>query len=59
MTLKTVKIQVERLEQENEQLKLLVAALEEKIEILEDTIGKLKSLNYIQEKYDDKILLKD
>lgn len=51
MTVKTVKLQLERAQDENEQLKQLVARLEEKITILEDTIDKLKALNYIQDKY--------
>jgi cell division protein FtsB len=44
MTVKTVKLQLERALEEN-------AKLKEKIAILEDTIDKLKSLNYINEKY--------
>jgi len=44
MTVKTVKLQLERALEEN-------ALLKEKIAILEDTIAKLKALNYIQEKY--------
>ena len=44
MTVKTVKLQLERALEEN-------AKLKEKIAILEDTIAKLKALNYIQEKY--------
>jgi hypothetical protein len=44
MTVKTVKLQLERALEEN-------AKLKEKIAILEDTIDKLKALNYIQEKY--------
>lgn len=51
MTLKTAKLNIERLEQENEQLKKLVALLEEKINLLEDSVDKLKFLNYINEKY--------
>ena len=51
MTLKTAKTRIEHLEQENEQLRQLVAHLEDKIAILEDTIDKLNSLNYINEKY--------
>ena len=51
MTLKTAKTRIEHLEQENEQLRQLVAHLEDKIAILEDSIDKLKALNYIQEKY--------
>jgi hypothetical protein len=44
MTVKTVKLQLERALEE-------IALLKEKIVILEDTIDKLKSLNYINEKY--------
>jgi hypothetical protein len=44
MTVKTVKLQLERALEENTKLK-------EKIAILEDTIDKLKALNYIQDKY--------
>jgi hypothetical protein len=44
MTVKTVKLQLERAQEE-------IALLNEKIVILEDTIAKLKALNYIQEKY--------
>jgi hypothetical protein len=44
MTVKTVKLQLERAQEE-------IALLNEKIAILEDTIAKLKTLNYIQEKY--------
>jgi cell division protein FtsB len=44
MTVKTVKLQLERAQEE-------IALLKEKIAILEDTIDKLKSLNYINEKY--------
>jgi cell division protein FtsB len=44
MTVKSVKLQLERVQEEN-------AKLLEKIAILEDTIDKLKILNYIQEKY--------
>jgi cell division protein FtsB len=51
MTLKTAKLQIDQLQQENEQLKLLVASLEDKINILKNTIDKLKTLNYIQDKY--------
>ena len=51
MTLKTAKTRIEHLEQENEQLRQLVAHLEDKINILEDSINKLKFLNYINEKY--------
>jgi cell division protein FtsB len=51
MTLKTAKLQIGQLQQENEQLKLLVASLEDKINTLENQLDKLKALNYIQEKY--------
>ena len=51
MTVKTLKLQLERSREENEQLTQLVAHLEDKIAILEDSIDKLKALNYIQEKY--------
>jgi cell division protein FtsB len=44
MTVKTVKLQLERAQAE-------IDLLKEKIAILEDTIDKLKSLNYINEKY--------
>jgi hypothetical protein len=44
MTVKTVKLQLERALEEN-------ALLKEKIAILEDTIAKLKALNYINDKY--------
>jgi hypothetical protein len=44
MTVKTVKLQLERAQEE-------IALLNKKIAILEDTIDKLKTLNYIQEKY--------
>jgi len=44
MTVKTVKLQLERALEEN-------ALLKEKIAILEDQIDKLRALNYIQEKY--------
>jgi hypothetical protein len=44
MTVKTVKLQLERAQEE-------IVLLKEKITILEDTIAKLKALNYIQEKY--------
>ena len=44
MTVKTVKLQLERAQEE-------IALLKEKIAILENTIDKLKILNYIQEKY--------
>jgi hypothetical protein len=42
MTVKTVKLQLERALEE-------IALLKEKIAILEDTIVKLKALNHIQE----------
>ncbi len=51
MTLKIAKTQIERLQQENELLKELVAQLEDKISILETINDKLKFLNYINEKY--------
>jgi cell division protein FtsB len=51
MTVKSVKLQLERAQDENAQLKELVKVLEEKITILEDTINKLNFLNYINEKY--------
>jgi peptidoglycan hydrolase CwlO-like protein len=51
MTVKTVKLQLERTQDENAQLKELVKTLEEKITILENTIDKLKFLNHINEKY--------
>lgn len=51
MTLKTAKLQIDILKQENEQLKQLVALLEEKINLLENSVDKLKFLNYINEKY--------
>jgi hypothetical protein len=44
MTVKSVKLQLERAQEE-------IALLKEKIAILEDQIDKLKTLNYIQEKY--------
>jgi len=44
MTVKSVKLQLERAQEE-------IALLNEKIAILENTIDKLKALNYIQEKY--------
>jgi hypothetical protein len=44
MTVKTVKLQLERAQEE-------ITLLNKKIAILEDTIDKLKALNYIQEKY--------
>ena len=51
MTVKSVKLQLERAQEENALLHQLVKELEAKIAIFEDTIGKLKALNYIQEKY--------
>jgi hypothetical protein len=51
MTVKSVKLQLERAQEENIQLRLLVKELEEKITLLEDTIDKLNFLNYINEKY--------
>jgi hypothetical protein len=51
MTVKTVKLQLERAQEENALLHQLVKELEAKIAIFEDTIDKLKALNYIQEKY--------
>lgn len=51
MTLKTAKTRIEHLEQENEQLRQLVAHLEEKIALLQIKIDKLDYLNYINEKY--------
>ena len=51
MTLKTAKTRIEHLEQENEQLTKLVAHLEDKINILETIVDKLKRLHYINEKY--------
>ena len=44
MTVKSLKLQLERAQDE-------IALLKEKIAILENTIDKLKTLNYIQEKY--------
>ena len=44
MTVKSLKLQLERAQDE-------IALLKQKISILEDTIDKLKALNYIQEKY--------
>jgi hypoxanthine-guanine phosphoribosyltransferase len=44
MTVKSVKLQLERAQEE-------IALLNEKVAILEDIIDKLKTLNYIQEKY--------
>jgi uncharacterized small protein (DUF1192 family) len=51
MTVKSVKLQLERAQEENALLHQLVKELEAKIAILEDTIDKLKALNYIQDKY--------
>jgi hypothetical protein len=51
MTVKTVKLQLERAQEENAILHQLVKELEVKITILEDQIDKLKTLNYIQDKY--------
>ena len=51
MTVKTVKLQLERAQEENALLHQLVKELEAKIAIFEDTIDKLKALNYINEKY--------
>jgi uncharacterized small protein (DUF1192 family) len=51
MTVKTVKLQLERAQEENALLHQLVKELEAKITILEDQLDKLKALNYIQEKY--------
>ena len=44
MTVKSVKLQLERAQDE-------IVLLKEKITILEDQLDKLKALNYIQEKY--------
>jgi hypothetical protein len=44
MTVKSVKLQLERAQEE-------ITLLKEKIAILEDQLDKLKALNYIQEKY--------
>jgi len=44
MTVKSVKLQLERALEE-------ITLLKEKIAILENTLDKLKILNYIQEKY--------
>ena len=44
MTVKSVKLQLERAQDE-------IVLLKEKITILEDQLNKLKALNYIQEKY--------
>jgi uncharacterized small protein (DUF1192 family) len=51
MTVKTVKLQLERAQEENTQLHQLVKALEDKITILEDQIGRLKALSHIRDKY--------
>jgi ABC-type methionine transport system ATPase subunit len=51
MTVKSVKLQLERAQEENALLHQLVNELEVKIAIFEDTIDKLKTLNYIHEKY--------
>lgn len=51
MTAKSVKLQLERAQEENTQLHQLVKALEEKIALLEIKIDKLSYLNYINEKY--------
>jgi hypothetical protein len=51
MTVKTVKLQLERAQEENALLHQLVKELEDKIAVFEDTIDKLRALNYIQEKY--------
>jgi hypothetical protein len=44
MTVKTVKLQLERAQEE-------IVLLKEKIAILEDQLDKLKFLNHIHEKY--------
>ena len=44
MTVKSVKLQLERAQEE-------IILLKEKITILENQLEKLKALNYIQEKY--------
>jgi len=44
MTVKSVKLQLERAQEE-------ITLLKEKIAILEDQLDKLRALNYIQEKY--------
>jgi hypothetical protein len=44
MTVKSVKLHLERAQEE-------IILLKEKIAILEDQLDKLKALNYIQEKY--------
>ena len=51
MTVKSLKLQLERTQEENALLHQLVKELEAKIAILEDTIDKLKALNHIQDKY--------
>ena len=51
MTVKSVKLQLERAQEENALLHQLVKELEAKITIFENTIDKLGALNYIQEKY--------
>jgi hypothetical protein len=51
MTVKSVKLQLERAQEENALLHQLVKELESKIAIFENTIDKLGALNYIQEKY--------
>jgi predicted nuclease with TOPRIM domain len=51
MTVKSVKLQLERAQEENALLHQLVKALEDKIYILENTLDKLKALNYINDKY--------
>jgi type I restriction-modification system DNA methylase subunit len=51
MTVKSLKLQLERTQEENALLHQLVKELEAKITIFEDTLDKLKALNYIQEKY--------
>ena len=51
MTVKSVKLQLERAQEENALLHQLVKELEAKIAIFEDTIDKLKFLNHINEKY--------
>jgi peptidoglycan hydrolase CwlO-like protein len=51
MTVKSVKLQLDRAQEENDLLHQLVKELEDKITVFEDTIDKLKALNYIHEKY--------
>jgi hypothetical protein len=51
MTVKSVKLQLERALEENTLLKEKITILEVKVAILENTLDKLKILNYIQEKY--------